>query len=471
MADFGKKFGRLVRKKRGIEGLTQEKLSFSSDVPKARISQLENGRISNPQARTIDALCVALDISNEERIACHEDSGLSLSTQLLENLATGFGNSNPKATEADMIAFLKGKAVEYHELRRRLDELAEVDERLSLLLASTKTAIDQGDFQKADKLLEQAENIQFDLVTKDALVTQATLRMERGNAALLSGYLGLAVEHFETAANYFSGINKELEAKTRHKHIDLLRSYAYRYRDAESLHAAREFLVQNLGIWTEDTFFESWCMTRNALGGVAVRLAQFDDVSRTHEHLKDAKENYEIVRTSCSSGDDPKSLAIATLDLANVHLARSFSNSDEQFLSNLSIAIELQYSALDFFTVQKHPREWGIVHHNLGCSHTSIAALKKKTEAIEHLQLAIKHLEQSFDVRSPEAGLQYWVASCRSLGEALISYADLSHERRSEYIQRADRILQRAQSHIDQSEHPNQWAEIETQKSRLLELS
>ncbi len=66
---FGEAFGRLIRKKRGIEGLTQQELAvtaFGDENYKSRISELENGRVSNPQAKTIDALIVALYISEDE---------------------------------------------------------------------------------------------------------------------------------------------------------------------------------------------------------------------------------------------------------------------------------------------------------------------------------------------------------------------------------------------------------------------
>ena len=70
MDPFGVPFGRLVREKRGIEGLSQDGLAHKSGLPKARISDIETGKIANPQARTVDALCVALNISWEERAAC-----------------------------------------------------------------------------------------------------------------------------------------------------------------------------------------------------------------------------------------------------------------------------------------------------------------------------------------------------------------------------------------------------------------
>jgi len=66
MESFGSTFGQLVRKKRGIEGYSQDDLVKSSGVAKSRISLLENGKIPNPQVRTIDALCVALNISKDE---------------------------------------------------------------------------------------------------------------------------------------------------------------------------------------------------------------------------------------------------------------------------------------------------------------------------------------------------------------------------------------------------------------------
>lgn len=73
MLDFGVRFGALVRQKRGVEGLTQEALAFKAFGPggrKAQISDLERGKIANPQARIVDALVVALEISDEELRTC-----------------------------------------------------------------------------------------------------------------------------------------------------------------------------------------------------------------------------------------------------------------------------------------------------------------------------------------------------------------------------------------------------------------
>lgn len=66
---FGEAFGRLIKAKRGVEGMTQQDLAlkaFGDESYKTRISELENGKVPNPQAKTIDALVVALGISDEE---------------------------------------------------------------------------------------------------------------------------------------------------------------------------------------------------------------------------------------------------------------------------------------------------------------------------------------------------------------------------------------------------------------------
>lgn len=79
---FGVLFGRLVRAKRGIEGLSQDDLAGRTELTKARKPDLETGKTKAPRAGTIDALCVALNISPEERAACHALAGPRLPPRL-----------------------------------------------------------------------------------------------------------------------------------------------------------------------------------------------------------------------------------------------------------------------------------------------------------------------------------------------------------------------------------------------------
>lgn len=392
-----------------------------------------------------------------------------LPTSLLDKLAKQFGNDKPEASEEEIMMFLGSKAQEYREMRVRLAELTAIDGKLSEIMSYVTLALDKGDFANADKHLQTAEEFQYESETRDAIKRQADFRLERGNAALISGDLDTAIHHYEKAAGYFSGLSKDDEADIRHTYVQQLRYYAYRYRDSKSLYAAKDALTKNLNNWQQTSDFEKWCMTMNSFGGVLVRLSEFDAVSNRLEHLNEAKDCYKKVRDTCSEFPDSAAYATASLDLANVYSARDFSDTKNEYKSNLEFAIELQTTALDHFKETTQPRGWGIIQHNLGCSYTRLSELANTTtEAVSLLKQAIEHSELSFRVRSPKKELQYWVASCRTAGEAYINLSILSPDDENKgYPTHAKRVLNEAQSEISREEHPNQWGEIEKQLLRL----
>ncbi|MBR1177074.1 helix-turn-helix domain-containing protein [Bradyrhizobium sp. KB893862 SZCCT0404] len=471
MDRFGVAFGRLVREKRGIEGMSQDDLAQKSGLTKARISDIETGKIANPQAKTVDALCVALNISREERAGCHSARASDLPSRLLEKLALHFGRDMPDATEEELEAFLMAKAEEFREMQARLEKLAETEGRISELIRAANAALGEGDFDLADGLLKEAEEVQLQSSTIVALKKQAELRIERGNAALVGGDVAVAAGHFERSSHYFSGVLPEMEADNRHECANLLRYYGYRYKSPAALFEAQEALQRNLGIWKQDAHKEKWCQTKNALGGVSWRLSQFDLPENAMSHLTSAKDHYEDVRACCSEEFLPNAFATAGLDLANVYSDRRLAKSDADYEVNLQFALSLQLSALRCFSKTRDPRAWGIVQHNLGCAYLALSGVRtEEAKSVADIENAIHHAERSFEVRNPDDSLQYWVASCRTLGEALLkmsSYMTVTDA--SKYIQRASKVLQGAAARISPHEHPHQWSEIQEQLARCRE--
>jgi transcriptional regulator with XRE-family HTH domain len=471
MNHFGVRFGRLVRDKRGIEGLSQDDLAEKADLTKARISDIETGKIAKPQAKTVDALCVALNISRDERAACHTAPASGLPSRLLEKLARHFGRGMPDATEEELEAFLMAKAEEFRDMRERLEKLAETEGRISELIKAANDALGEGDFETADDLLKEAEAVQLQSSTVVALKKQAELRIERGNAALVNGDIAVAAGHFERSSHYFCGVDAELEASNRHECATLLRYHGYRYKSPEALYEARSALQQNLDIWKQDAHAEKWCQTKNALGSVSLRLSHFDVWENAMSHLADAKRHCEDVRALCSEEFLPKSFASASADLANVYSDHRLAKSDEEYEKNLQYGLSLQLSALRFISKSNDARSWGILQHNLGFSYIRLSnARSEVAKSAADIENAICHLELSFEVRNPEDSLQYWVASCRSLGEALLNmsaYATTSDA--ATYVRRASDILHQAVARISPSEHPLQWAEIQEQLARCRE--
>ncbi len=469
MSSFGALFGRLVREKRGIEGLSQDELSARTELTKARISDIETGKIANPQAKTVDALCVALNISRSERAGCHAAPASGLPQRLLENLARHFDVDMPEATEEDLEAFLIAKSEEFREMRQRLRALAFTEGRISELLNAANAALEEGRFETADDLLEDAEAIQMKAVTVLALKKQAEIRIVRGKSALVYGEIKAAADHFERSSLYFSGVEAGLEAQNRHECASQLRYYGYRYKNAEALFQAKDALQRNLDIWEQSTKIDQWCMTKIALGGTSWRLSQFDLQDNAKSHLVAAKIHYQDVLAQCSKKFMPEIFALASLDLANVYADQKMAVPEYNYELNLTEALSLQMSTLSVFDKIKNPREWGIVQHNLSCTYIALSRIRiDQFQSYEDTESAVRHARLSLDVRDPENTLQYWVAYCRTLAEALLDLSSYqSNSDADQHAQRASVILQEAAAKISLREHPHQWEQIQLQLSRI----
>jgi hypothetical protein len=185
-------------------------------------------------------------------------------------------------------------------------------------------------------------------------------------------------------------------------------------------------------------------------------------------HLLDSKRHFEDVRGISSEDILPKHFARAGLDLATVYYQPLLSMSDTEFEKNLEFALSLQKSVLPFWSKSGDRTPWGVLQHNMGHSYTELSKLRSnKTQSANDLENAIRHLELSFQVRNPENSLQYWVASCRSLAEALLELSEYTAGKDADDCsRRAFGLVRGAAEKISPSEHPNQWAEIQKQLAR-----
>jgi hypothetical protein len=175
------------------------------------------------------------------------------------------------------------------------------------------------------------------------------------------------------------------------------------------------------------------------------------------------------VRESCNVETDPYYHAIAGGNLANIYSDRAYSADVDEYANNLSISLDLQNGAINRIDKATQPEEWGILHHNIGCTYTRLfEASKPPASGLNIIDAAIRHLDMSFDVRDPEADLQYWIASSRSLAEALIARsAHVDSSQAKANLDRAAAVLADAMSKISEADHPNQWEALVEQRERL----
>ncbi len=392
-----------------------------------------------------------------------------LPPRLLENLAFRFGFTHANALPEELEAFLRDKSVEFAALQLRLSQMQIIEGAVSTLIASADAALQAGDFQRADQHLQEAEQVQLTSATVAAVAKQSELRAARAQAALLSGDVGVAATHWAMAATYFQPFDRNKEAETRYAACDELRGHGYRYRSVAALLSAETALLLNQEIWTRAANLKGWCRTTNALGVTRWRLAQFDDPTNFDKHIGGAKKALEAVRAACSKTVLPYYFAASSGNLASLYCERRLSASAQDYASNVGANIEMQLQAVDVLSKENYPLEWGIFHHNIGTSYISLAqVLTDKSKKLDALNSSVAHLEKSFEVREPEEALQYWIASSRSLAEALIDKGVVEtgdSSRRDMSCARA--ILERALARINEGEHPHQWAKLQSQLARI----
>lgn len=210
---FGQAFGDLIRERRGQEGITQRQLAisaFNDESKVRRIVELENGQVSRPQTKTVDALRAYFGITQEEMARClsrpkfsaAEEAKIGLSRPLLENLALRFEHENPDAQDEELHNFLKEKARELQSIRERLAEIERQSTTTADQLHAANVALAQGHFIEADTILASVEELHARERTLVEVRRQAELRSTRGDAALFGGDNVTATTHYSKAAEY-----------------------------------------------------------------------------------------------------------------------------------------------------------------------------------------------------------------------------------------------------------------------------
>lgn len=184
MESFGEKFGKPVRKYRESEGIDAAELAFralGSKSKRTRISEIENGKVKKPQAKTVNALVDALDIQQEEVDACRAPirADAVQATQL--EAITAFAQSlQDKLAKKE--AELKSAKGDTTLLQQQIQELTRRAQNPEAALAEAQATI-----RKLEDALEREGNAED--------ISEA--RMADARKALEAGDFSIAEDIFE----------------------------------------------------------------------------------------------------------------------------------------------------------------------------------------------------------------------------------------------------------------------------------
>ncbi|KMW59952.1 hypothetical protein AIOL_000101 [Candidatus Rhodobacter oscarellae] len=220
---FGKALGALILRKRRVLGLTQTQLAedaFGSSGKVRRISELENGLVSNPHLKTIDPLIVYLKITDEELDECAKDGGYQPNPELdlafkeasglIRKLAQKFDHDNPEASLEELNSYLVEKATEFVRLRDKISNMEAVSSEIKGLRGTAVTALQAGEYADVDEILEKAEELHQQEKTMAEVDKQAEIRALRGDAKLMAGDFEASYSHYRKAAMFFLSFDKKV---------------------------------------------------------------------------------------------------------------------------------------------------------------------------------------------------------------------------------------------------------------------
>lgn len=519
---FGELLGVLIKAKRKAQGLTQTQLSedaYETSSKVRRISEIENGLVSNPHPKTIDPIIVALKITDEELEACAKqsnfvpnqdlDKAYREARNLIDTLLYKFEHTNPNADMAEIDAFLKTKATEWRHLNDKISAIDDNNETLEELKTSAITALANGDFADADSYLLEAEGLQLQSKTLEEVSKLAQIRISRGDINLLRGEKTEATEKYIQAAGFFTPFDSEggiilldrlahrvyeqsrrstdnnfsvatellhaaVEASAKRKEKDSIGRFKYKIAMMHRNQAIREpaplanqlidqgiaFSNEALEIQSPETDLNAWCSTKINLGNCFMEKGRRVEGDKRMENMEFAVEQFKAVLNSNNDEhelDDLLCHASNSLGSALMRMSK-IDDGDRWDEALASFRASTEYCQLS-----DDEDAWAAANVNIGM----LLAIKadycgdRKKAKFLRLQSITAHLS-GIEVY-PSSYFPYQFAEAHySLAAVLFKYGTfLANDLTESYLMRALMSYEVASNVFNKEEHPLRWAEMQ----------
>jgi tetratricopeptide (TPR) repeat protein len=309
------------------------------------------------------------------------------------------------------------------ELVDRLTVLESDSDPAGAALADARTAIEIGDYDRADALLARAEEADLAAArSAEELARQATAaaerrfllaasrRAERGELSLIRLNYLEAAEHFKTALEL-------VPAAATNVRGDYLCRYAgarYQHGDQKGDNAALREAVAAYRAALEERTRErvplDWAMTQNSLGNALSTLGERERDTATIEEAVGA---YRAALEEWTRERVPLDWAMTQNNLGN---ALSTLGARESGIARLEEAVAAYRAALEEWTRERVPLDWARTQNNLG---TVLSALGARESGTARLEEAVAAYRTALEERTRERVPLDWALIQNNLGNAL----------------------------------------------------
>ena len=364
----------------------------------------------------VDAL---VDVQRQESAAYVKIETLSKQIGVTQEAVIGFFRIlDEQEVPLEQLADKLTEIAKWHkELLDRLAVLDTYDLAVKDLIEQARLAIEISHYDKADRLLSEAEETdiaaarQLQEIANQRLLNAAATRAERGQISLTSlNYLD-AAQHFRFAAD----LVPQESAIFRKNYLD-------RYANALYLHGYEKgdntVLLQTIDVYRmllndkdrDHMPSLDWAEIQNNLGNALWKLGEHENGA---ERLEEAVAAYRAALEERIRERVPLEWAMTQNNLGNA-LARLGERKNNTSL--LEEAVAAYRAALEEQTRELMPLEWAMTQNNLG---NALWKLGEHENGTEHLEKAVVAYRTALEEQTRELMPLEWAMTQNNLGNAL----------------------------------------------------
>ncbi|MCA3441720.1 MAG: helix-turn-helix transcriptional regulator [Rhodobacter sp.] len=434
-------FGKLVRARRTEKGLSQEALAaaaLSNADRKGYISQLENGRLANITALTLQKFARALEIPQadidsllgvtqppaqevtDELATLRQERGTlqdaldnldQLTRAYLIALATQFELPDAYTLpDPALRSFLTKKAEEYRTYRIQIDALDDRIAGLGNLKAAAQGAAERLDFDEVEELLSRVHEVETDIAAKTAEARAAN--------ALLRGQADQAYRLLSAAADSFAGIDPLEPARRRSGYQDRLYAHGLRY-GGPGLALSARMIHDALADLPQATEPALWARLQNNLAVALQHQSSRIEGAAGAALLGQAVEAYGAALEVRTRADHPVDWAMTTQNLAIALRNQGSRTGGAAGAALLGQAVEAYRAALEVTTRADHPADWAMTTQNLAGALQQQGSRTEGEAGAALLGQAVDAYRAALEVRTRADHPVDWAMTTKNLAGAL----------------------------------------------------
>ncbi|WP_347100425.1 hypothetical protein [Sagittula stellata] len=268
-----------------------------------------------------------------------------------------FDHDNPgEAADAVLAEYLNRKAQDYRALRAEIEGIDEGLKRLSNLKAAAFGAIEDGDLEEVEILLERVQEVELEEAAKTAEL--------RADNALLRGKTEQAFRILSAAADSFGAVDPDLPADKRHAYMQVLYYHGLRY-GGEGLPMSVQMTKDALALTPNNPSLLS-AKLQNALANALLEQGTRTGGAASAALLAEAVTAYRAALEIRTRDAHPVDWAMTQNNLGNALQAQGTRTGGAAGAALLAEAVTTFRAALEVRTRDAHPVDWAATQNNLG---------------------------------------------------------------------------------------------------------